>query len=91
VLHDQWGFQMHAKLAAHVGVGGLLFASCGIERERLSRMSLTPIVEPGSAPEEERIRGAIQSRIDALSDRSIAVIPDGPYTVPVLTAAATRS
>jgi nickel-dependent lactate racemase len=85
VIHDQWGFQMHCKVLQRVGVRNLLFACGGIPREDLRRMSLTPIYEPiPHVDEVEGIRRALQTQIDHLWDRSMAVIPEGPYVVPVV-------
>lgn len=85
--HDQWGFQMHAKLLQRTGVEGLMFACGGISPEDQARMSLTPIYfANGSDPNLEELRRSIQARIDGARGERISVIPDGPYTVPVLSA-----
>ncbi len=85
VIHDQWGFQMHCKVLQRVGVENLLFACGGIPSEELSRMSLTPLYEPKPGVEElEGIRQAIQAQVDRLADQTMAVIPEGPYVVPVV-------
>lgn len=83
--HDQWGFQMHTKLLQKTGVEGLFFACGGISPADQARMSLTPIYFPnGEDPDLEELRLSIQRRIDEAWNDRISVIPDGPYTVPVL-------
>lgn len=85
VLHDQWGFQMHCKVLQRVGVDNLRFACGGIPPEELRRMSLTPIVErKPSEDEAEAVRRAIQREVDRTNGKSIAILPDGPYVVPVI-------
>lgn len=85
VIHDQWGFQMHCKVLQRVGVENLRFACCGIPPDELRRMSLTPIVErEPSEDEAEAVRRALQHEVDRANGKSMAVIPDGPYVVPVV-------
>ncbi|MCW5947467.1 MAG: nickel-dependent lactate racemase [Fimbriimonadales bacterium] len=75
-IHDQWGFQMHTKVLQRVGgPERLRFLCSGIPEERLRSMAVSPIERAGSAEE------ALQAEIDRHWHRSIAVIPDGPYTV----------
>lgn len=76
IEHDQWGFQMQIKVLQKVGVEGLRFATDGIPKSDLEKMSLTPIFDGDW--------NCIQNQIDNLKDRKIAVLPDGPYVVPVL-------
>lgn len=85
VLHDQWGFQMHCKVLQRVGVENLRFACGGIPADELREMSLTPIVErTPSKDEAEAVRRALQREVDRANGKSIAVLPDGPYVVPVI-------
>lgn len=85
VLHDQWGFQMHCKVLQRVGVENLRFACCGIPADELRSMSLTPIVERDPSEDEaEAVRRALQHEVDQAKNKSIAILPDGPYVVPVL-------
>lgn len=85
VLHDQWGFQMHCKVLERVGVENLRFACGGISAEEQRAMSLTPIVERDPSEDEaEAVRRALQREVDQANGKSIAVLPDGPYVVPVL-------
>ncbi len=77
ILHDQWGFQMQCKVLEKIGVENLLFATDGIPKSELEQMSLTPIFDGNW--------DCIQNRINQYADRSMAILPDGPYVVPVLT------
>jgi len=84
VLHDQWGFQMHCKVLQRAGVDNLRFACGGIPTEELRAMLLTPIVEGEPMEDEaEANRRALQNQVDQANGKSIAVLPDGPYVVPV--------
>lgn len=85
VIHDQWGFQMHCKVLKRVGVENLRFACGGIPAEDQRAMSLTPIVERDPSEDEaEAVRRALQREVDNAKGKSIAILPDGPYVVPVL-------
>jgi nickel-dependent lactate racemase len=76
IIHDQWGFQMHTKVLQRVGAPERLrFLCSGIAQEDLKTMAVSPIERTGSLAE------SLQAEIDRYRNKSIAVIPDGPYTV----------
>jgi nickel-dependent lactate racemase len=77
---DQWQFQMHCRALEKVGQAGLHFVTDGLHAEDLAAMSVTPhAAEPG------RVAEAVQAVLDSLlaGDRTLAVLPDGPYCAPV--------
>jgi nickel-dependent lactate racemase len=78
-IHDQWGFQMHIKVLQRVGDASRLRFLCGgIPYEELRRMSVHPIpIQDGD------LSSSLQKEIDRYAGMSMAVIPDGPYTVAV--------
>lgn len=80
VRKDQWQFQMQARALAKVGDANLCFATDGLSHAELSRLSVQPIGD-GTAPAQT----ALQEHLDRLcrDDRSVAVIPEGPYCAPV--------
>jgi nickel-dependent lactate racemase len=80
VTLDQWEYQMHARVLTKLGVAGLYCLTDGIDRETLSRLSV-------SAPLGDR-RTMLQETYNAVARRfanpHIVVLPDGPYCIPVL-------
>ncbi len=78
--HDQWGFQMHAKVLSRVGDPARLRFLCDtFSADELRRFSVSPIeIVSGD------LESSLRAEINRHSGRSIAVIPDGPYTVAVV-------
>jgi len=82
-MKDQWEFQMQTKVLEHVGDDNLIFVTDGLSASDLNRLSVNGI---------HASEGHIQERVQELLDgfihegRSIAVIPEGLYCAPVITA-----
>jgi nickel-dependent lactate racemase len=69
---DQWQIQKLAQVQLKAKVA----VYSEIPADEIQRVSLTPI---------EDLNGYIHARLSALGDRSIAVLPEGPLTIPYLT------
>jgi nickel-dependent lactate racemase len=78
-LLDQWGFQMHARVLAKIGVNRLWFVSDGMPLEMQKVAAVNPIICEGDA--QARTQRAIDEFVAAWPKATIAVIPDGPYTM----------
>ena len=76
---DQWELQMQSRVLARIGMERLWFVSDGIGQEMQRHIAVNPILGPGDA--EARANRAIEEFLAARPDASVAVIPDGPYTM----------
>ena len=81
VRKDQWQFQMQARALAKVGAANLCFATDGLSHAELSRLSVQPLGD-GTVSAQT----ALQAYLNRLcrDDRSVAVIPEGPYCAPTV-------
>ncbi len=77
--HDQWGYQMHAKLLALIGRERLRLVSDGIDAEMQKHITVNPVLGSGDA--QQRTQRAIDEFLAAHDGARMAVIPDGPYTM----------
>ncbi len=78
-LLDQWGFQMQCKVLERIGVENLWFVSDGIDAETQKHIAVNPVL--GSLGAETRAQEAIDRYIAASPGASVAIIPEGPYTM----------
>lgn len=76
---DQWELQMQARVLEHVGVERLWFASDGVPEDVQRCIAVTPVLGPGGAA--QRAQRAIDRYLALRPQASVAVIPDGPYTL----------
>ncbi len=76
---DQWGYQMQTRVLDLIGLENLWFVSDGIDAQTQKKISVHPVSAPGNAA--ERAQRAIDEYAKANPDASIAVIPQGPYTM----------
>lgn len=76
---DQWEFQMQARVLDRIGRDRLLLVTDGIDPETQRHISLTPVLGDGDAA--VRAQRAIDEYLADHDGASVAVIPDGPYTM----------
>jgi nickel-dependent lactate racemase len=76
---DQWEFQMQARVLERIGMERLLLASDGIPMDTQKRLALTPLSGDGDA--QTRAQWAIDQFVTRNPNASVAVIPEGPYTL----------
>ena len=76
---DQWELQMQCRALRHVGIDGLRLVTDGVDAEVQSRIALTPVLGPDTAP--IRLQQAVDAYLAVHAGARIAVIPDGPYTM----------
>ncbi len=76
---DQWQYQMQARVLERIGVQRLWFVSDGLPLEAQRMAGVNPIVCEGNCG--QRMQMAIDQFVADNPDASIAVIPDGPYTL----------
>lgn len=76
---DQWEFQMHCRVLERIGRKNLWFASDGIPPEQQTKLSVQPLLGPGTA--QERVQRAIDDYLKSRPTARLAVIPEGPYTL----------
>jgi nickel-dependent lactate racemase len=76
---DQWELQMQARVLDRIGVDNLLLVTDGIDPDTQKRMNVTPVLGEGSAA--SRAQRAIDDYLAAHPGASVAVIPEGPYTM----------
>ena len=76
---DQWEFQMQARVLDRIGAENIWFVTDGIDADTQNRLNLTPILGPGDAA--MRTQCAIDAYISEHPGASVAVIPEGPYTM----------
>jgi len=76
---DQWEFQMHCRVLERIGVEKLWFVSDGLKPDVQQQIAVNAILDTGDA--QKRAQRAIDQFVAAHPQPSIAVIPDGPYTM----------
>jgi hypothetical protein len=76
---DQWELQMQCRVLRRIGLEKLWFVSDGIEADMQKCMNLTPVLGEGDA--RQRAQRAIDEYVAANPGASMAVIPEGPYTM----------
>lgn len=76
---DQWEHQMHCRVVERIGAENLWLFTDGVPAEQQKRLALVPFLGPGSAP--ERLQRAVDDVLRERPSASLAIIPDGPYTV----------
>ncbi|MFB3893750.1 MAG: nickel-dependent lactate racemase [Phycisphaerae bacterium] len=76
---DQWEYQMQARVLARIGVNRLWFVSDGMPLEMQKLAAVNPIVCEGDCA--ARTQRTIDEFVAAWPKATIAVIPDGPYTM----------
>jgi len=76
---DQWEFQMRCRVLERIGLKKLWFVCDGIDPETQKHITVTPILGPGDA--QTRAQRAIDGYIAKYPSASVAIIPDGPYTM----------
>ncbi|MHC4563384.1 MAG: nickel-dependent lactate racemase family protein [Planctomycetota bacterium] len=76
---DQWELQMQSRVLNRIGVEKLLFVTDGIDPHTQTRMNITPVLGEGDAA--TRAQRAIDDTLAAHPGASVAVIPEGPYTM----------
>ena len=76
---DQWEYQLQARTLERIGMERLWLVTDGLPEDVQRRLSVTPILGPGTA--RERTQRAIDDFVAARPGARVAVIPDGPYTM----------
>ena len=77
---DQWELQMQCRVLDRIGIERLWFVSDGIPAAAQRHLAVTPIL--GAGPARTRAQRAIDGYLADHPGARIAVIPDGPYTMP---------
>ena len=79
-IKDQWQFQMHCRVLEKIGKKNLVFVSPWLAPEESQHLNVTPL-----AVTTENIQEKLQAIIDDAIKKNlkIAIIPQGPYCVPV--------
>ncbi len=78
-LLDQWELQMQCKVLARTGRARLLLASDGMPLDLQRRIGVTPC--PGDGDAETRAQRFVDGYLQTHPGASVAVIPEGPYTM----------
>ena len=76
---DQWELQMQCRVLERVGTDGILFFSDEMDPELQRQANVTPIL--GDEPVERRLQRAVDELLAENPNASVAVIPEGPYTM----------
>jgi nickel-dependent lactate racemase len=76
---DQWQFQMHTRVLERIGVERLRMANDGLRMEVQRRLCVNPVGGDGDAG--LRTQRFIDDYLRANPRASVAVIPEGPYTM----------
>ena len=76
---DQWEYQMQCRVIDRIGVENILFVSDDLDAEFQAIAAVNPVVGPGKAA--ERAQSALDRLLAERPGASVAVIPDGPYTM----------
>lgn len=80
IIKDQWSYQMQTRVLDRVGQEHLLLASDGMPLEEQARLSVSTL--PSEAGDvQQRVQVFIDEYVAEHPDASIAVIPEGPYTM----------
>jgi len=77
---DQWEFQMQCRVLERIGMDRLWFVSDAIDTDTQRRIAVRPILGEGDA--RCRAQRAIDEFVARRPGTKVAVIPDGPYTMP---------
>jgi nickel-dependent lactate racemase len=76
---DQWQLQMQCRVLQRIGSERLLVATDGVPEETLSRLAVSSVPGPGTAPERaQRLVADFAARNPAAR---VAIVPEGPYTM----------
>ena len=78
---DQWEFQVQCRVLKHIGVEHLLLATDGLNHDTLGQLALHPVEGDGDAV--ARAQAFVDDFAAAHPSARIAVIPEGPYTLPI--------
>jgi len=76
---DQWQYQMQCRVLERIGVNRLWFVSDGLPANLQRNAGVNPILSEGDA--QHRTQMAIDQFIADHPQATIAIIPDGPYTM----------
>jgi nickel-dependent lactate racemase len=76
---DQWQFQMHTRVLERIGVDRLRMANDGLPVEQQRRLCVNPIGGDGGVA--KRVQRFIDDYLASHPTASVAVIPEGPYTM----------
>jgi nickel-dependent lactate racemase len=79
VRHDQWQAQMLCRVMERIGQERLWVACDGLPPQSLQKCWATPI--PGDGPAPQRLQQALDRLLREHPGATVAVIPDGPYTL----------
>jgi lactate racemase len=79
VQKDQWQAQLHTRVLNHIGQERLHFATDALPPETLSKLWVTPL--PGTGPAAQRAQYFIDGYLRKNPAASLAMIPEGPYTL----------
>lgn len=76
---DQWELQLQCRVLRRVGVEGILLFSDEMGPELQRHANVTPIL--GDESVERRLQRTLDELLAENPDASVAVIPEGPYTM----------
>jgi len=76
---DQWQFHLQTRVLDRIGIDRLLLANDGLSHDLQRQIATTPC--PGSGTAAERAQSFIDRYVQDHPDTSVAVIPEGPYTM----------
>lgn len=76
---DQWEHQMHCQVVERTGAENLWLFTDGISHEIQQQLALVPFL--GVEPATIRLQNAVDAYLREHPSASVAVIPEGPYTV----------
>jgi len=79
VRKDQWQAQMHCRVLEIISQPRLLMATDALPRQTLEKLWVTPMEGDGTAP--QRLQQALDRCLRERPGATVAVIPDGPYTL----------
>jgi len=78
-VKDQWELQLQCRVLQRVGVEGVLFFSDEMDPALQRKVNVTPIL--GREPVERRLQRTVDELLEENPNASVAVIPEGPYTM----------
>jgi len=76
---DQWGYQMQTRVLKTLGIERTIFANDGLSLETQHMIAVTPASGEGDA--QARAQRFIDQYMNDHPGASVAVIPEGPYTM----------
>jgi hypothetical protein len=79
VRKDQWQAQMHCRVLERIGQPRLWMATDGLPPQTVQKCWTTPAPGEGTAP--QRLQQALDRCLRERPAATVAVIPDGPYTL----------